>query len=857
MPLINGQKMACEPCIRGHRSTKCTHANERLMVPVRKPGRPLSTCPHPVSRPCSCGQVTAAIPRKQKCHCGPNSAEPPEVKAEASDLSNATPQSPPKATNPPYRIQKTTTKNGTQPLGRRQSVDTTALERMDPNMLNIMPAYSTAQQKPPAPMPDMSAFGAMGMVPADTSFGPMVYPVFSPQMPSPMIGPDAANGMPNGHSPVLTNGQASDKDNETTSKVGSCCGGGSNGVTTSLPATTQSSTTVSSPIITSERKTKSCCSSGINSPKAEPKSDVLPMPGVSAPNGLVMPPFQPPMVIPNGIYPYYPQPTIFTYPPQYGSFLQPLQPEQWRQVMASMTFAAQGGMPAPYAIPNAVPYHAQGTPHSAAGTSHQCTCGETCQCVGCAAHPYNDATQSYVRSAWESMMDDPQNPRANGHGDHGHTHVNGHGSSETAIQNDSPNPDAMPVVGSVEGTRSPTAPETPSEAASGMSEEQALSASDFFFALTNPAYTMDHGHSSRRRSPRRDHGSREWSDERTQDRDTRPRDSRSRSRSPKRAKTSSSRRNRPSEKSGHHHISSKHRSSHRHREHATRTADARVSVDLPFSARPLSKVDLQTFEAVFADYLSLQKQKEIEDMDEREVRGRWKSFIGKWNRGELAKGWYDPERFAQLKADPERSQRTYRKSKDETKYDKDEDEEERKNGSDGDEDEEEDYGPILPTADSNRRAGPGIPTLQDLSLRTELNEEDREASIAALRDARKADRALQKERLDDLVPRAEAGTRERKIEKRQLVNEKMRSFREKSPGMEVGNEQEVMGGGDTLAEFKRAKENEQRRKTEREIRREEADRAKREEMEERRKAWKEREEGTVGMLRELARQRFG
>ncbi|RAL59213.1 hypothetical protein DID88_006668 [Monilinia fructigena] len=43
--------MSCEPCIRGHRSTKCTHANERLMVPVRKPGRPLSACPHPRDQP--------------------------------------------------------------------------------------------------------------------------------------------------------------------------------------------------------------------------------------------------------------------------------------------------------------------------------------------------------------------------------------------------------------------------------------------------------------------------------------------------------------------------------------------------------------------------------------------------------------------------------------------------------------------------------------------------------------------------------------------------------------------------------------------------------------------------------------
>ncbi|EGO54090.1 hypothetical protein NEUTE1DRAFT_87140 [Neurospora tetrasperma FGSC 2508] len=73
MPIINGQKMACAPCIRGHRSTKCTHATERVMVPVRKPGRPLSLCACPNRPPsCSCGGggVKVAIPRKQTCGCG-------------------------------------------------------------------------------------------------------------------------------------------------------------------------------------------------------------------------------------------------------------------------------------------------------------------------------------------------------------------------------------------------------------------------------------------------------------------------------------------------------------------------------------------------------------------------------------------------------------------------------------------------------------------------------------------------------------------------------------------------------------------------------------------------------------------
>ena len=41
-----------EPCIRGHRSSKCEHW-DRFMVVVRKPGRPLSTCPHPKDE-CQC-----------------------------------------------------------------------------------------------------------------------------------------------------------------------------------------------------------------------------------------------------------------------------------------------------------------------------------------------------------------------------------------------------------------------------------------------------------------------------------------------------------------------------------------------------------------------------------------------------------------------------------------------------------------------------------------------------------------------------------------------------------------------------------------------------------------------------------
>jgi hypothetical protein len=263
---------------------------------------------------------------------------------------------------------------------------------------------------------------------------------------------------------------------------------------------------------------------------------------------------------------------------------------------------------------------------------------------------------------------------------------------------------------------------------------------------------------------------------------------------------------------------------------------------------------LNSFEALFGEYLSVQKQKDIAGMDDREVKGRWKSFVGKWNRNELAEGWYDPETFARITAANPATSRPRRASA----HKEEREEPVKGTKNEGSEDDDDDYGPPLPGSDRARRSGPGIPTLQDLSLRAELAEEDKQASIEDLRNARKADRTLQKERLDELVPRAEAGTRERMLEKKAAVADKMRSFRDKSPGaMEVTDEKELMGGGDSLDEYKKAKEREQRRKSEREIRREEIERAKREEMEERKRAYMEREEGTVSMLRELARQRFG
>ncbi|KAJ5054024.1 uncharacterized protein L3040_000310 [Drepanopeziza brunnea f. sp. 'multigermtubi'] len=55
MPHINGRKYSCEPCIRGHRATSCAHT-DRILVAVRKPGRPLESCGHNLNT-CQCGKV--------------------------------------------------------------------------------------------------------------------------------------------------------------------------------------------------------------------------------------------------------------------------------------------------------------------------------------------------------------------------------------------------------------------------------------------------------------------------------------------------------------------------------------------------------------------------------------------------------------------------------------------------------------------------------------------------------------------------------------------------------------------------------------------------------------------------------
>jgi hypothetical protein len=143
-----------------------------------------------------------------------------------------------------------------------------------------------------------------------------------------------------------------------------------------------------------------------------------------------------------------------------------------------------------------------------------------------------------------------------------------------------------------------------------------------------------------------------------------------------------------------------------------------------------------------------------------------------------------------------------------------------------------------------------------------------EDAVAAREDTRKQHRAetrAHKSEMrqieDEIAPRAEPGTHERRMEKRREAAAANRAFAESRRGgspIEAAPDDELMGSGENeLDAIKKAQSREQRKKNEREIRREEILRARAAEREERLQQYRKKEEETVGWLKTLAKQRFG
>lgn len=163
---------------------------------------------------------------------------------------------------------------------------------------------------------------------------------------------------------------------------------------------------------------------------------------------------------------------------------------------------------------------------------------------------------------------------------------------------------------------------------------------------------------------------------------------------------------------------------------------------------------------------------------------------------------------------------------------------------------------------TSKTAGPSIPTTSDVVANREQASEAsalaRQHDYEALQQERRLDRRVQDSRLDDLTPRAEAGSKERQLEKKHLAASANRSFA--NAAHEAGDvdvrESDVMGE-DGVGELKRMKKEQERKKNEREIRREEMMRARRAEREVKLAGLREKEDKTMQMLKEIARARFG
>ena len=111
------------------------------------------------------------------------------------------------------------------------------------------------------------------------------------------------------------------------------------------------------------------------------------------------------------------------------------------------------------------------------------------------------------------------------------------------------------------------------------------------------------------------------------------------------------------------------------------------------------------------------------------------------------------------------------------------------------------------------------------------------------------------------MPRAEAGSKDRILEKKRENADSNRAFasaKTEAGGVEEVPESDLLGDDDGGIEgFKKQKREMERKKNEREVRREEILRARNEEREERMREYRAKEEKTMAGLVALAKARFG
>jgi hypothetical protein len=403
---------------------------------------------------------------------------------------DATPSEVTSPTRSTFKVQK----SGRPSSSRKQSYDVANIERMDSNNVRVNSFIATTPQGPPINMPSEE----------QKAWIEAKYNELEKVLPSAALLDENGRPRSSGNNSLNEmNGFGSNNGTGTPLDFGHQIQNPLNALNGVTHASTNGMSSrcapkdISTPIVEADIKPQvsSCCGpqqgASSNSIDNMPLSEVPPVgrfyyspthPQDMIKNEPMMTPLihhqmpPQPMVYMPAYPPYAVQPTMFPLPAAYGSFQNPVQPDAWRQNygMPQVLPQAPAGQFGPLVVNG--PMH----------TIHNCACGLGCQCLGCAAHPYNETTQIYMREA----MEDARRAAFANNTHNNHAISNGgmtappNDQSVQIEQNDQNSQIGQPQNGqnghSGEINSSPTA-QTPTSTTSQNGEEQVLSGDDFLF----------------------------------------------------------------------------------------------------------------------------------------------------------------------------------------------------------------------------------------------------------------------------------------------------------------------------------------------------------------------------------------
>ncbi|PYI06877.1 hypothetical protein BO78DRAFT_460902 [Aspergillus sclerotiicarbonarius CBS 121057] len=375
MPLDeDGAKWSCEPCIRGHRSSKCQHF-DRMMMKVPKAGRPLAKCPHPKGT-CSCQKLYAfmiRIPKGSTCLCRPVY----QVPADAAESASPTPilaapmlsAAPNKVQKPVKRQIKTAPENLTKALS---SIPEFRKQHLENGMPNQPLPYVAQKERLSDPYHTLNQDSNSSHKTSDQASEGKISQGSSccsrkPQPPAPIPVPQVQR---------------------------SCCG---------KPKSAANVENVENggPVFSSSNYFNSSVfdNGGANYTNPVPQVSTW-QDFQAAKQSQYMLPFSLPvsesgfLSMPDPVTHITPKPLAFSHQQpfeNYGFF----QDSTTQPLSESAQNAVSG------------PANTQ----SEAEAAHDCSCGDGCQCLGCASHPFNNTTRQHVQEMGllVSLNDDEQN----------------------------------------------------------------------------------------------------------------------------------------------------------------------------------------------------------------------------------------------------------------------------------------------------------------------------------------------------------------------------------------------------------------------------------------------------------------